>query len=319
MNIKLKKSTLILLGVLVILLVGFLIYQNIDLSGIKTKEWQAIDQDKIDKMELTYMGQTITFKKSKDEWRIMPEGYLASKTWAESIVPLFSQQRKFELISNYPSYSRYGLEGKNLREIKVYADNKQVRHLYLGNFSSKGSQNYVRFPDDKKIYQTTDNLTTKFYDNKDRYREKTIYETNVPDITSVHFTFMDNDKVKLTKKEVEAESSEDGDEAKKEKKEIWVNEAGEEVDKKDLLQTLQRIQATEFLTQSIEELKKEDKMMEIAVYTKDGSEILLTFLKNKRENNRYWAYSNMRDESFAVSSYKTERLIKNFQSILGIK
>lgn len=178
-----KKSTWISLGILALLIIVGLFYQE-GSSGDQLK-WKNYKKS-INKIILNKAGDSVLLSKENRDWLVSSNNYRADKTKVEAVLSLLTNSRTFELISSYTNgYIKYGLDSENHIEIRAFNEDKEVRKLIIGNDSSSANHTYVILDEKGYVYQASGKLRESVDKKEGDFRDQQILSFSTPEFVSV--------------------------------------------------------------------------------------------------------------------------------------
>jgi len=158
------KKTLILLGVAVILVIVFLIWQT-PFNSSQNSSQETIftaDLNKASKIEITHGETTIILTKLDSIWVIeSEENAKANQFLIDNIIEATKISKNGTLISqNKEKFANFMLTDEDARKLKIYDNNNNlIINLLIGKTNTAGlDQNYIRLTDNDKIYLVATNF-----------------------------------------------------------------------------------------------------------------------------------------------------------------
>jgi len=189
-----KKKTLILGGVLIILLALIYVYQK------PLKEWQRtlglnnnflarVDVSEVDGLEIIKNGQTVNINRQEDRWKVAgtKDFYVSTALAADLVDQLESMdEASLELVStNADNKNEFGLS-EGVR-VKIYEDGKLATDFIVGKTASDFTSSYVARADDVNTYLVDLNLNSVF--NRDEWRDNVIFNIDTQDINKIRMQY----------------------------------------------------------------------------------------------------------------------------------
>lgn len=178
---KLKKE-FIVLGIIIILLGGYLIFHNPDRSRYTLPVIPKIDQKQISKLEIRQAGKTITLTLKDSTWYIEPKQYPADP---EKITPMLNALEGLTLtamVSESESYSRYGLDNDEKITVKAWDGGDLKRELDIGQTAATYRHTFVKLPNDPHVYHGRGSFRYQFENDVEALRNKLVLSFNTADI-----------------------------------------------------------------------------------------------------------------------------------------
>ncbi|MBN1409923.1 MAG: DUF4340 domain-containing protein [Spirochaetales bacterium] len=252
---KKNMIQLIILGGAIVVLVLFLVFNNINSINYKLPELSKVGKEEITRFTVTGPSGTMELVKDSDNnWKINPQGYPAAKNTIDTMVKEIAELTLTELVaSGEEVFPRYNLDDANKVTITAYNGEKEVRKYEVGK-SATSQHTFVKLMDDQNVYRAKGDFRYTFDKKIADIRDKTVFNFNKDDINSIETVFegRTHTVLKYVEKDTSAEPEKDKDGNEIEKtKTVWRDSTTkEEIDPKfanDTLDALYNLNCIDYL------------------------------------------------------------------------
>lgn len=152
-----------------------------------------LDANKIENIEIYSPGNDIlTLEKIHDKdgsnysWRIKNINYFADKNVSDNLIKTIQELKSSETVSsNANNLSKYGLDDINATNVKLKNGEDVIAELLIGSKGFGFNSQFVRLPDQNKVYLISSNLEDQFKKQIDDFRDKTIVNKEATEIQKV--------------------------------------------------------------------------------------------------------------------------------------
>ncbi|MBN2533094.1 MAG: DUF4340 domain-containing protein [Spirochaetales bacterium] len=305
---KIKKEYIIL-GVIVIILIGFLIFQNTsNKTHYKLPKINKVEKDDIKKIILTKPDETITLKKENENWRILPGQFPADPAKIDRIVNVVTGFTITDLVSESKNYGLYELDDENKINLKAFsADDRILLEFDIGKKANTYRHTFVKLKDNPNVYHAKEIFQYDVPKTVDEFRDKQVMKFDRSEIYSI--TLNNNKEELIVNKEME--NVDVTDETRP--SEIWKSGPGRKVRENEIttmLDTLAGLRCENYIEGKNKADFKNPIYSLIIKGTKD-----YTISIYKKEDTKYPAISSENDDPFMLSAWKTEKFMKEYEDL----
>ncbi|HDS15316.1 MAG TPA: DUF4340 domain-containing protein [Proteobacteria bacterium] len=167
-----KKEFLLLLAVIVGL-GALLFYQKKGKTNYQLPQLSAFSEV-ADRLLLEKGKERIELRREDEIWLIGAEKYRADGTRVASMLDKLKELQPVALISEKGNYQLYELDPEKRISVALYAGDKLLRRLEIGKSSASLRQSYIRLGEDPRVYQVLGNLQSNFFTTLDDLRDKQV-------------------------------------------------------------------------------------------------------------------------------------------------
>ncbi len=311
------KKEYIILAVIIVALGLYLILRSndrthYDLPGIVTPE-----KEQITRIEVAGPSGTIVLERADDVWLSEPEGYPVDRNKVDGMLDALSGLDLVSLVSEAESYSQYDL-GEDMR-VSVTASEREtpLMRIDIGKAASTFRHTYVKFPDDRNVYQASGNIRRTFDVEIGAIRDKQVLKLDRNSITGLTLD-SGGEKLALVKttKPVEPESEESGVPAQEVT--AWVTADGLEADGSvvdGILGRIVNLQCDGFPGEGMEIDSGEATYMIVA----DGPKPDTLKVYGQSGDKMFLATSSQFDFPFLLAEWKLGQIKKTPSEVMGKK
>ncbi len=318
MKFKIKREYIIL-GVILILLVGYLIFKNSNKTNYKLPSINKIKKDDVIKVALLKSNKTVVIQKENDKWYIIPEKYPVNGTKIDDMLKILTDLTITDLVSESKNYALYELDDEKKVNVKAYSkDDKIIREFEIGKTASTYNHTFIKLVDNPNVYYAKEDFKSKFDVKADDLRDKTVMKFDLKQITSMTMNntkekfainkTSNNTDIKIDSKNSSSSSSSKSSETPS--KDVWKTDAGIEVNDdevSDILETLSNLNCENYINNKT----KKDYNFPIYSLTLKGTKEY-TILIFKKDGESYPAISSENDFPFLLTSWKAEKMMKKY-------
>lgn len=179
------KKEFIILGVIIIVMIGYLLFKQTDKVHYTLPEPGKIEAEKLTKIEIAKPGETITLVRKDDKWLIDPSGYPTDEDRVTKITEIVGDFALSELTSRSKNYVIYGLEREKAINVKAYEADKVVREFAIGKIGPTNNHTFVRLKDDTNVYLAKQSFRHDFEKKIDDLRDKTAMKIDTNEISGI--------------------------------------------------------------------------------------------------------------------------------------
>jgi hypothetical protein len=322
---KLKKEYLILGGIIAVLLIYLILGSGRNKMSYKVPELQDIQTGEINRIEINRSGISIILAGKEDNWKIVPQEYIADSTKVNSMLDVVENLTLTELAAEKKDFQRYGLDEENKITVKAYKGDTLLRQFDIGKTSSTYNHTFVKLENDSRIFYARTSFKSDFSYEVGELRDKVIMDFEQSEITGIEIQksgkslqFVKKmETVELEEKESQAanEALEAPGEARQE--ETWVLPDGTKGNKDNInsiLSAISSLRCDEYIEGKNKEDFKEPVYTVILKGTKDYT--LKIFEKEDKENGKYPSFSSENAYPFLLSTYSAESIMKKPEELI---
>ena len=150
----------------------------------------AVAKDAVDKVELTYKGETLTFEKKGGDWFIVkPKEYKADATFATSVVEKLTDLKLVrEAGQNKDKHKTFEIDAEGGVTLVALSKGAQLLKLIVGKNSSDFQGTFIRLPDSDTVYVSATAIAGTLKRSLKEWRDKTILGAlKAEDLAAVSF------------------------------------------------------------------------------------------------------------------------------------
>jgi hypothetical protein len=345
---KTIKKEYIVLGAIIVILLGYLLFQSRDKVHYKVPVLDTVQKEDIDKVEIKKADETITLVKKDSQWLIHPQGYPTDAEKVNRIIDTITQLTLTDLVSKSKNYTLYDLTADKAIHVKAFNKDKELRDFEIGKMASTYGHTFVKIKDNPNVYYARESFRGQFENKVSDFRDKTVMKLDSNEISEVTiekegqtYVFAKNVKpvesppVDLSKaedkKEEEKKKAEDKpaevEPPKPEEQITWLMPDGKKGKKSQvdsLINQLTNLACQEY----IEDKTKEDFKTQAPIYTlklKGGKDYIITFfpkIETKEDEEspsggeKYPVISSENAYPFLLSSWKAEQIMKKPEDLM---
>jgi Domain of unknown function (DUF4340) len=317
-----KKETIIL-GVVIVFLAAFLVFQNTRRTGIQLPHLAPVAGKDLTKIEITHGGKTVTLKRKADDWFIGDEGWPADSMEVEKMVSAISHLQLTALVSESKSYARYDLTADKKTTVSAWAGDKEVRHFDMGKVAQTYQHTFVMLAGDPNVYHAEGNFKSTFDRSAEALRDKRVMSVKADEVKEIHIAGK-GEPVSIKREEVPVKKPASTQEQAKEatgakaapivlSHALWKSDAGQEIDR-DLvsrfLSHFSQMQCSAYM----EGKKKADLTDPIRTITLTADKPYTLSLFKKTDRG-YPAVSSEDADPFLLQDYIVDEMLKQIDTL----
>jgi hypothetical protein len=344
------KKEYIVLGAIIVILLGYLLFQSRDKVHYKVPVLDTVKKENIDKVEIKKSDETITLVKKDSQWLIHPQGYPTDADKVDRIMNTITQLTLTDLVSRSKNYTLYDLTEEKAIHVKAFNKDVELRDFEIGKIASTYGHTFVKIKDNPNVYYARESFRSHFDTKVSDLRDKTVMKLDSNEISEVTiekegqtYVFAKNVKpvepptVELDKAEdkTEEEKKEGEDEdkpaevepPKPEEQITWLMPDGKKGKKSEvdsLINQLTDLSCQEY----IEDKTKEDFKTQTPIYTlklKGSKDYIMTFFPKPETKEgeetppggeKYPVISSENAYPFLLSSWKAEQIMKKPEDLM---
>lgn len=179
------KKEFIILGVIIVILLGYLLMQNKDKVHYKVPALETIEKENIDKVEIKKKDQTISLVKKDSQWLIQSHGYPTDAKKLDTIINTIIQLTLTDLVSKSKNYTLYDLTEEKAIHVTAYSQNKELRDFEIGKMASTYGHTFVKIKDNPNVYLARESFRNQFDTEVNDLRDKNVMKLDKNEITEI--------------------------------------------------------------------------------------------------------------------------------------
>ncbi len=179
------KKESIILGIVIIFLAAFLVFQNTRHSGNPLPHLKPVVEKDLTKIAVTHDGKTLTLKRKGGKWFIGDAAWPADSMAVQEWVATLSHLRLTALVSEAKAYGRYDLTKAKKTTVSAWAGKKMVRQFDIGKVAQTYQQTFVMVPGNPNVYQAMENIKRIFDRSAEDLRDKQVMTVNADAISQI--------------------------------------------------------------------------------------------------------------------------------------
>jgi hypothetical protein len=194
-----KRSTLIVSGILVVLIAIYFIRQQTEKSALSVKEvgnFLAIDSGMVNKISIQRFGTVVEFQKIGEDWNVGDRGklYPTEKGMVQQLADLAHTMSVGEIISSNPDKQMiFQVDTLTGNRVTFYRDANELASIIIGKMGADNQSTYVRKPESKDVYTAKGNFVRFLNRPASGYRDKTLLTVDTTQIATISFKSKDID------------------------------------------------------------------------------------------------------------------------------
>jgi len=146
----------------------------------------AVNKDDITKIEAIGGKNPVTLEKKSDGWKVMSKA--ADENIIKTVLDTIAGLSFSSMISNNPGlFEKYAVSDKDMT-IVVSTSKGEAWRLIVGKGSSDNRGNYVRLPNDNKVFVSIGRLGALFERDVNKWRDRTIVKADKDKATQLSLT-----------------------------------------------------------------------------------------------------------------------------------
>jgi len=314
---KLQKEYIILTAVIFVLGVILIISTGRNKMSYELPKLDEVESDSINIIEINTPDESILLERNQDEWLLMPNKFTADSDKVNDMMEIIQNLTLTELVSDKKNYNRYELDPENRIHIKAFRDEKVIREFYIGKVSSTYSHTYIRLAENPHVFHARDSFRSTFDQEGSELRDKSVMKFSQEEITGLilrgEFGSFEFKKELVQKKpDIKEKEEKEGKDISPREEEIWVTQEGKKADKSEMNSLLSKLSSL-----NCDSYLEEKENLNDPVYTiiaKGATDYKLDIYQ-KREEDKYPAYSSENDYPFLLTKYTAESLMKKPEDI----
>lgn len=294
-----SKSLMVLIGLLVLLLVVYLLVssgEKRELTPEVKSDFLGIDSAQVNRIEVHKLGSQMEFKEQPDGWYVIDGGKsrLGQQQAIQAVLHLAHTLAVGEIISSNPDKQMlFQVDTLTGTTVQFYHDDQLLGGLIVGKMGSDYQSTYVRKPESNDVYAALGAFTQLFTRPPSSYMDKTLLAISPDSISMIEYRGNGTNYALMSQDSV------------------WqvVPQKGQpfDGDKTKVQQAVNRFANLQFS----EFLKAPDSVhvdwgkpdLAIKLTLDDGSEHVLSFIKQKGENKNYYVLKDSETEPYIIFGY----------------
>lgn len=334
---KAMKKEIIILGVVIVLLLGYLLFKSSDKVHYKIPGLETVKTEDIDKIEIIKEDATIQLAKQDDKWVIAPQGFPTDSAKIEKVTGTISGLTLTELVSKSRSYTRYDLTKEKAIHVKAYNKDNVLRDFEIGKTGATYGHTFVKIAGDSNVYYARESFRSHFDVKTGDLRDKKVLTLDSNEISEI--TIRQEGKTVVFSKQVksveppkpEVKEGETPPPPQQPQEEIsWVKDDGTKGEKSkvdSLINQLTNLSCQDY----IEDKTKEDFAALTPLYTlklKGSKDFVITIFPKpeKKEgddetsgDDKHPVLSSESPYPFLLNSWKADQIMKKPGDLLPEK
>ncbi len=250
------------------------------------------------RIEIQVPGETVSVHYRNDAWTLGEEGYPADAGKITRMADALNMLRIEELVSKRGDLERYELDEGRFIEVKAYDGEELLRSIRIGKEAERGIGAYITVSGLSGIFLAGEDLRSLFDTSTDELRNRQVLALNPADIIAVNVQGPE-DLYSIRRSASENEA--------------WqIPEAGagfpDQNKVEQFIGQLARISAVDF-TGPVD-TEGSDPGWIFSIQDQESTYELRIFGPVAENENAYLCTSSQSGESFTISSYKAEQLMR---------
>ena len=315
---KFKKEYLILI-LIIAALSAYLLMRSSDRALYELPEIAALEQNKINKIQISKGSQTIVLNKKDNKWYLEPHGYAADMKKVKDMLDTFGGFTLTTLVSESKDYGRYELNAEKRITVKAWQQEALKRHFDIGKPASSFRHTFVRLDGDDRVFHADDNIRSKFDLTEKDLRDKKVLSFKPADIHEIQIT-KDKTSLKLVRSQMPVTSQPEKSDTTPQValRFEWQSTDGIKVNEPNLnrlVTTLSNLNCTAY----IDGRGKETFSSPIYSVTLTGGQNyqLRIFAKLQKDDENYPAISSASGDPFFLSDSQAQQIMKSPEEMLA--
>jgi hypothetical protein len=310
-----KGKEIAILFFLIVVLAFYIFSEKGEKTHYELPEITQLQSNDISKIEIRKKGSEIVLLRENDKWLLGSGKYPADEQKVDKMIVFMSGLKLDALASEKKNYLMYELDDEKRIDVSVFKGDDLLRKISIGKPASSYRHTFVTVDDDDRVFHSAGNFRSDFDKTVSDFRDKTVMVLD-EEITELVLKKGD-DQMKFTRRqaplsvEVTDEKSE-GQEAD-ETGPAWISSDGKAVkaeEIQDIIDLLTNLQCESF----IEGKGKEDFQSPIFIATLKGLNTYSISLFDKTDGH-YAAIASTSDYPFLISSWKANKIMKDFKGL----
>lgn len=324
---KVKKEYVIL-GVIIVVLVGYLVFQDSNHSRQALPELPKVTEKEITGIEIKSSTGNISLARKGDDWVMGENAWLADKSKVTPILTAITELRLIALVSTAKAYERYDLTDEKKITVIAQAGDREVRRFDIGKAADTFQQTFMMIPNDPNVYHALKNIRRTFETKADALRNMKVLAVPVETIKEIRLAGAGK-TASYTRHEVpEPERKENPGEAQKpeEKKAqtekpviTWQDAAGKTLDNDTVKRLLAKFSGLSCESYINEKKKEEFANPVYGVTLMSEKTYALSIFDKKEGDEGYPAVSSENDYPFILSTGFVDGMKKEIDGLMGPK
>ncbi len=302
-----KKNTLIMLGVFVVLLLVALVAEN-PFGGKKRSEppllFPGFDSTSVAFIEVTTPSDTTRLAKSGDLWRVTTHGdYPADPKAVGDLIARVQGLRREEIASRQAGkHSLFQVDGQIVQTRFLGPDETPMAHLFVGKSGPGYSGSYVRVSDSDDVILVSGYIRGTFDKGPRGWRDRAIFDVDQNTILRFRMERADTLVTVGTEDKIRWYVGEpDSVEARMSSVDM-------------ILRTFSKLMADDFDPDvSLEDAGLDEPWGTFTAHTEDGTDLVL--LVGADDSGSRWVKRSDRGMIFKVRTYHIQNLFQNVEQI----
>ncbi len=192
------KKEYIILAAAIVALGLYLVLRSTDRTHYEIPEIKTPDAEQVTRLDIIGPSGRLVLKKSGDTWLSESEGYPIEKGKVDGMLEALGGLDIVSLVSEAESYVQYDLGNDKRVFVEASSIENSLLKLDIGKVASTQRHTYVKFVDDKNVYQVSGNIRRAFDVEIWGLRDKKVMTLDRDSITGLTIE-ADGEKITLTK------------------------------------------------------------------------------------------------------------------------
>jgi hypothetical protein len=292
-----SRSTVILLGVLVVLvLIGYLVMQKPgekSSTGERGEKFVMLDSLSVDKIEITAQGSPVVLQKKGVEWFLeRPVSYRADQSAVAGLLHDMNMLEIRSTVSGKPEkHSVFQVDSTGTL-VKVYEKGSEKASFIVGKMGSTYTELYARQSSSNDVVAVSGGSPMTFNKAVKEWRDRTIAAPARDAIKEVRYQYGDTTFVLAFRDSA------------------WMvgRDSTEEWAVNNLISSLSNVQADDFRDSSTSRLSKPTAQITYA-----GTQLTFFYVK---EGDKYVVQSSSTPQLFEMQSWRANQILKRKKEII---
>jgi len=185
-----KKQHIVAVVILIALIIVWFVIEQRESAMVEAPEVEnfiGVDTSIVNKIVISNLGGAVTLNKVADKWYlIQDESYEADATVLNQTLGALAGMKVGNAISDNPANQiKFQVDTLTGSTVSLFAGEKKLSAVVIGKMSPDYRNTYVRLRDQNEVYLTAGTLTHLFNRKPSDWREHTIFDMRVDDVSFV--------------------------------------------------------------------------------------------------------------------------------------
>jgi hypothetical protein len=315
----------IILGCLFIALLIYVLLTQTGGKGFNTLQLPKLPElksENVQKIVMERSGSRLVLANVNQEWQIAePLTFIADKNKVSSLLRTLGELRITNLVSERPeAEADFGLTSQTAVYLTVEEKNGKKIQLTVGQAAKASNQNFVKLPQDTRIYQILGDLNQQLNLTPLEWRSMVIYDISTDLVQKATLNQKGKSDLVLFK-EKQAEAKIVGESPKGvtptplPMKTFWKAQGHpvplNEGQVNQFLSTLCRLASTQILDNQA--WTGSEPLARITLENSDNSKLVLEILTKAKTPNQYWVRRAGESTIYVINDYQAKNLLKTLK------